>query len=99
MDLVICFFFLLAIFFLYLSSIGAYKLVWISKHKFSQQSFYVYQFIRPSTSQLTLSDDVHSSSKHFIPYSIACDRIRAGRLEVSYAHTNVSSKSRTTYNF
>ena len=44
----------------------------------------------------TLSEDTHSNSNHFSPASIAWVRKWAGKLEVSYAHTRVSSKSRTT---
>lgn len=45
----------------------------------------------------TLSVDKHSSSNHFNPASIAWLRKAAGKLDVSYAQTNVSSKSKTTY--
>ena len=44
----------------------------------------------------TLSDDTHSSSNQFNPASVACVQSVGGKLEVSYAHTKVSSKSRTT---
>lgn len=43
-----------------------------------------------------MSDDTHSSSNHFKPASVACVQSVGGKLEVSYAHTKVSSKSRTT---
>lgn len=47
----------------------------------------------------TLVDDMHSSSNHFNPASMACVRKAADRLDASYALTSVSSKSSTTCEF
>lgn len=44
----------------------------------------------------TWSTDTHSISNHFKPASMAWLRIAAGKLDVSYAQTSVSSKSSTT---
>ena len=46
----------------------------------------------------TSSEEKHSSSKNFSPASIAWLRITAGKVDVSYEHTRVSSKSRTICN-